>query len=242
MYKVFLSLILCLSFVLHVMESQAASTLEVLEGLRNANPDIVEKTCKSLGLDRGASGLSKVQVFFPCCAKADNSLAVFSISWEGPTNGYIILMDPKGDVIDKKRVGYIKNISLNPLRPESSDDLIIDAIKGTGTGMRDDLFYIFSISNQGFKELWSELSYEKSFPLAMAKGKNYEIKGTVVFEDIDGDDIKEIIYSTRRTKYHFNVRSQKLLPSKSERKVMVYKLTEGKYFIFKKYLDGSPLP
>lgn len=239
MNRAILSLIFCVSCVLVAIESQAASTFEILEGLRSSDSDIVDKTCKSLGLDRGASGLSKVQVLFPCCAKSDNSLAVLTISWEGPIEGYIILMGPKGNVIDKYIVGYIKNISLYPLHLEFNDDLIIDAIKGTGTGIRIDQFYIFSIVNQRFKELWSELSYEKSFPLAVAKEKNYEINGTLNFEDVDGDGIKEIIYGTKYTKYIFNARSQKLLPSKSERKVKVYKLTEGKYVVLQKQKRGQ---
>lgn len=237
MRKVFFYLILLLIATVNIAHGQIASTWTVIDSLRSTDPKMVERASKSLGLERGALGLSKVQVLQPCCSKSSSAIFVIALSWEGPIDGYLVLMDSSGKVVEKQRIGYVKSVSLRPLQSEYNDNLIIDAIKGTGSGIRVDWFYIFSLTNIGFHELWNGLSYDKSFPFDMALGQTYEIKGAIDFDDLNDDGIKELIYSKKKIHYSFDPQTQKLSPSKTEKTIEVYKLENGKYVFMKILAD-----
>lgn len=241
MSKVILGIILLLTVTLDIAYGQAVSTWTIFDSLRSPDPDIAEKTLKSLGLDKGALGLSKVQVLStrnklflqPCCKKLTQDLFVIAISWEGPYDGYLVLMDSSGNVSGKKRVGYVKSFYLHPLQEDSNDVLVVDAIKGTGTGVEEDQFSVFSIISSGFDDRWNGLSYEKSFPLQVAPDQNYEIKGTLTFDDVNSDGIQEIIHTMKRIQYSFDSNTQKLSPTKVDKETKVYKLENGKYVFMK---------
>lgn len=148
--------------ILNNAEAYASSIWALIDGLRSEDPVTVEKVCKALKIEEewGALGPSRVQVLQPCCIKSNNYLFVIAISNEGPLDGYLILLDSKGKILDKRRVGYIKSLALRPSQTIHNDDLVIDAIEAAGTGMEGARFSIFSLTNQKFNELWKDLSYE----------------------------------------------------------------------------------
>jgi hypothetical protein len=215
----------------------ASSVWSTVDDLRSRDTAAVERACQALGIECGLVGPLLVQVLGPCCPRIDLSIFAIAVSWQGPLNGYVILMDSKGRILDKRGVGYIRSLSLRPLQTEDNDCLIIEAITGTGTGMQVSQFYIFSLEKGKFDEVWNGLSYEKSFPLGVAKNQNYEIKGTLNFDDIDNDGVEEMIYTTKRIQYSFEPETRKLVKLKTETKIKVYKLMNGKYVFLKDITD-----
>ena len=232
MTKSILISILLISITLHSIESQSASDCSIIDNLSSKEPSIVEKTFQSFTLERGILGLSGIRFLYPWIIESDKRLLVTAISWEGPYDGYIILIDSVGNVLDKKRVGYIKYVSLRANKIGGNDILVLDA-KSSGTGFEQDHYMIFAISSNRFDNIWNELSYEKSFPLNLAPDQNYEIKSSLDFDDVNNDGIQEILYTMTKLKYSFNTYTKKLSPGKTEKTTKVYKLVNGKYILDK---------
>lgn len=235
----YMNILLMLIFSILINAHVYASSLWLtVDDLRSRDTAAVERACKRLGIECGLVGPLLVQIIGPCCPETNRSIFVIAVSWEGPVNGYIILVDSKGRILDRRRVGYIKSLSLRPLQIEHNDYLIIEAIEGTGTGMQVNRFYIFSMNRGNFDEVWNGLSYEKSFPLAVAENQNYEIKGTLSFEDMDNDGIEEVIYTTKRIQFSFESKTKKLVKLKTTKEIKAYKLINGKYVFFKDIKDS----
>jgi len=237
MNRFLLIMIFSLTGVLIATTGHTASICTIINNLKSGDPVIVENSCKRLGLVRGTLGLSKVQVLHPQLAKRSNSLLIIALSWESPRDGYLILMDSKADVLAQQRVGYIKSLTLRPLQSEGDDKVVIDVITGTGTGMREDQFLIFSITNVGFSKLWAGLSYKKSFPGQLSPESNYEVKGSLRFDDLNEDGVEEIIHTTKRKRYFYDSNLNKLIPLKSQKRTEVYELKEEKYLFLREDMD-----
>jgi hypothetical protein len=233
MNKFLLTLILTFSIVFIATTGHGASICSIISSLRSQDPVIVENSCKRLGLVRGALGLSKVQVLHPYFTKSSRFLFIIALSWEGPRDGYLILMDLKGNLLAQQKVGYIKSVSLRPLQIDGDDNLVVDVIRGMGTGVREDQFIILSITNFGFRNLWVGLSYEKSFPGQLSQHNNYELKGFLRFDDLNNDGLQEVIYSAKRIEYTFDSLTKKLIPFKIKERTEVYGLKEGKYLFLR---------
>ncbi len=229
MRKILILLIVTI-YMLTNSQVYAASVCKIIDDLRSDNSDAVERACKTLKIDCGALGPTKVQVLQPCCTRSGHSFFVIALSFEGPLNGYIVYVNSKGDILDKRSVGHIRSLSLKSFKTIDNDALVIDAIEGSGTGMESDKFYIFSMSNRGLTELWKGVSYEKSF---LSEDWNHEVKGTLNFEDLDNDNIDEIIHRTKHIQYSVDPKTQKLIPVKTEKDAKAYKLSTGKFVFFK---------
>lgn len=216
---------LCISFFLLAAIGRAETACTIIDNLRSQDENLVEATCKKLGLDRGVIGLVKVQLISPSSETASKSFFIIGISWEGPNDGYLIPMNKDGNVINKTSVGYIKQLSLVQLQKGNVEDLLlIDAIKGTGTGMREDHYNILSIANKGFLKLWDVVSYEVSAPGSVAPDDNYEITTSVAFEDIDNDGILELIYQKKLVKYRYLPEKDQFKAEPASTRTKIYKL------------------
>ncbi len=229
--------ILCISFFILAATGHGETVCTIINNLKNQDDDLVEATCKKLGLERGVIGLEKVQLLSPCFEIAGRSLFIVGLSWEGPIDGYLILLDKDGNVIDKSRVGYIGQLSLAQLKQEDLDDfLLVDAIKGTGAGMRVDQYTIIAITNKGFLKLWEGLSYERSAPGLSASDDNYEMNASVTFEDIDKDGNLELLYHKKIVKYRYLREKKRFKAEPSYQKTEIYKLkkTSKQEYIFEK--------
>lgn len=231
MKNLFFNILFIFVFTVAVTSEAASSAWTISNSLKSGDPATIENICKSLGLPRRSLGLSKVQVLEPHIAKSPTPSVILAISWEGPIDGYVLLLDPSGKVLGKEQVGSLKSLCLRSLERGGSDVLIVDAIKGTGTGTEEDHFRIFSITDKVFIDVWDRLSYEKSFPMQAAPDQNYEVKASMHFDDINNDGIQEIIYTSKKLQYSFDSRTQKLLPGKVEQLTEVYVLEKGKYVL-----------
>jgi hypothetical protein len=206
----------------------------IVNSLRSGDAERIEKSCKLLSLEPRAIGLKKVQLVQPSFGKSLQTDYVVSISWEGPYDGYLVVVDKDARVLGTKSVGYVKSICLRPLRQGDHDVLVIDAIRGVGTGIRQDQFGVLAITEKGFDVLWEGLSYERSFPYQAAPDENYEIKCALTFEDIDKDGVDEILYHVKTVRYSYDSRTHELSRKREENETKVYKLVEGKYVLLKK--------
>jgi hypothetical protein len=207
----------------------SASLWTIIDDLKSTDTSRVEKTCKSLGLERGALGLSTVRFLEPWYGKSTQTLSIISVSWEGPFDGYLILIDSSEKVLQRLRTGYVKSIELRPLRKDGNDILIVDTIKGTGTGYRQDQLKIIKITRNGFVDIWNGISFEKSFPLQIADDQNYEIKGSINFDDLNNDGVQEMLYTITQTHFFFDPQNHKLSQGKTEKIKKVYRLVNDKY-------------
>ncbi len=215
---------LCISFFMLAAMGRAETACTIIDNLRSQDENLVEATCKKLGLEEGALLLEKVQLLSPSSETVGRSLFIVGLSWEGPNTGYLILMNKEGNVIDKTRVGFIKKLTLISLKKEGDDFVLVDAIKGTGTGIREDHYNILSIANKGFLKLWDVVSYEMSAPGSVAPDDNYDIKASVEFEDIDNDGILELIYQKKLVKYQYLPKTEQLKTVSTSKKTEIYKL------------------
>lgn len=109
-------------FFMLAASGRTETVYTITDNLRSQNEDLVETTCKKLGLERGSFGLEKVQLLSPSSEIASRSLFIIGLFWEGPRDGYLILMDKDKNVIDKMRVGYIKQLSLVQLKKADIED------------------------------------------------------------------------------------------------------------------------
>jgi hypothetical protein len=222
--KTVLVSIILIAFFIFAALAYAETALTIIGSLRSQDENLVEATCKKLGLERGAIGLEKVHLLSPSFETTNKSLFIVGLSWEGPNNGYLILMDKDGTVIGKTRVGYIKQLTLISLKKEGDDYVLVDAIKGTGTGVREDHYNILSVTHKGFSKLWDAVSYEMSAPGSFAPDDNYEIKTSVKFEDIDNDNILELIYQKKLVKYQYLPQKDELKAGSTSKRTEIYKL------------------
>lgn len=227
-----ISMLIALSFIRSM--NAVASSWSVVDVLNSKNPEKVDSQLKVLGFERGVAGFSKVQILLPHVSGSNNALCLLAVSWEGPYEGYLALIDSGGKVIGRARVGYVKSICLRALRESGDDVVLVDAIRGTGSGVREDRFNIFTISPKRLGEVWNDLSYYKSFPLGMAPEDNYEILGAMSFEDINNDGIYELIYTAKKIKYLYDIKSKKLSrDGVSKVSTKLFKLADGHYKFWK---------
>lgn len=233
MYKTIISLIFVLVLQSNIANGEKNSIWAIVDSLRSNDPNKIEKACRLLGLERGAVGLSKIQFLQPSVRRSLPTNYIITICWEARVDGYLMIVDSRGKVLARKSVGFIKSTCLRSLKEGGDDVLVIDAIRGTGTGVREDRFSIVAVSNKGLDVLWEGLSYRQTFLRQLAPDKNHETKCSITFEDIDGDGIDEIIYEIKRIKYSYNSETHRLLPEGEEKTTEVYKLIGGKYEFLK---------
>jgi len=223
--KMTLVCILFISIFMLAATGRTESVFTIIDNLRSQDDDLVEATCKKLGLDRGAILLAKVQLLSPNVESTSRSLFIIGISWEGPSDGCLIIMDKDGNIIDKKDLGYIKQLSLIQLmKADVNDFLLVDSIQGTGTGMELDQYTVLSITNKGFLKLWNGTSYEKSVPGVVAPEANYVIKAFVTFEDIDDDGTLELIYQKKIVKYRYLPKTKQFKAEPTIKGTEIFKL------------------
>lgn len=233
MKKVFCLVILTCSFVCLPNTGQAIPVEKIIENLKSEDVQLVEDTCKMLQVPRGALGLSNTQLLHLALPKFEMPFYILAISWEGPLDGYLILINSDGRPIKQQRVGYIKKILFISLSDKGNKDVcVVDAITGTGTGVRLDELHIITVDNLNFRNLWIGVSYERSFPLLVAPNDNYEIEGTLNFDDINHDGVKELIYNTKQIHYSYDPESEQLAPVKTEDKTEIYKLVGEKFLLY----------
>lgn len=227
----FTQLVFVVIAIIFYKTSSADSICGIIDELQKKDSFVVEKLCKTLGFKRGALGLSDIKGMLLSPNGANFYLQVLSVCWEGPTDGYLVLIDSKGNVLDKMDIGYIKSLSLRPLLKEHTDNLIVETIAGSGTGIRKDNIEVFCVNKGRFVLIWSGLGYEKSFPRGMAPNDNYEIFGNIYFSDLNNDGIEEMIYLKKIIEYYYDSDKKELMPSKTKEEKELYEWKDdiGKY-------------
>lgn len=221
--------ILCVTVpcLLFCITANASSVLDTVIKLNEHNDKIVENICSELGLERSVLGLSKVQLIIPY-RQGEVPFFVLGISWDGRYDGNILLLNSNGDVLYRERVGYIKSIAAIDINDDYKEEVLIDSIKGTGTGVSDENYTLFMIENSKLHKIWSELSYKCEFPGIVAKEDNYEKKGTIWFGEPKPDDnnrYKKIEYSVDTIEYRVESPSDILSVKsiKKEKEIYIFK-------------------
>ncbi len=215
---------LCISFFMLASIGRAQTVCTIIDNLRSQDEDLVEAACNKLGMDRGVIGLEKVQVLSPHSKNAARYFFIVGLSFEGPNAGYLVLIDKDGNVIDKTRVGYINQLTLISLKKEGDDYVLVDAIKGTGAGVRQDHYNIFSITNKGFLKLWEAVGSEISDLGSVSSNNIDETTTSVIFKDVDNDGILELIYQKKKVRYHYLPKTKQLKVGQESTKTEIYKL------------------
>lgn len=228
-----------MSLFLFAAIGRAETVCAIIDNLRSKNEDLVDATCKKLGLERGSIILVKVELISPHIKTATESFFIIGISWAGPNDGYLILMNKDGNILHKKRVGRINQLTLKQLQVGGDDFLLVDSNYRSGTGTKLDQYNIFSINNQGFLKVWDGVSNERESPGLLAPEDNFDIKALVGFEDIDNDGNLELLYYKRIVKYRFNEEKNKFIAEPASQKTEIYKLKKGDThrYIYEKVSD-----
>lgn len=235
MKKIILSVLLIYLTVITNVKGETLLPENIIASLRSDNVTIVDKTLKLLGFEHGMSGgFSRFQVLQPWIEKT-NRLFIFGLSWSR-YDGYLVLLNSEGSIFGKYRVGYIKSISLRQVKEEGDDVIIVDTIAGTGSGIREDRYYIFTINNGALNKIWEGLSYKHEFPMAASPEGNIKITTSINFEDLDNDNTYELIYTINETKYFYNSKTNELSIIKTVKSSKVYIFKNNKY-IFSKNLE-----
>lgn len=228
-------------FIASKLQGASADKLSVLDIMKMIKSDdsmLFNKACDYLTIDYSdksnhecISGFDKVQLLMPVLSD-NKSIYIIAISWENPTNSYLIILNRDGKVLQKIKIGYIKSIMLIQLRNDNyNDTLVIEANVGTGTGINIDKYYIYTMNSQSFKEIWQGLSNDTEWPGEIAPLENYISKGVIYFDDIDDDGIRELGYEYKKTQYIYNKGNNKWVPKDSESRMEIYKFRNGKYVL-----------
>ena len=200
---------------------------KIIESLHSEDFSIVDKTLKALGFEQGISGgFERCHVLMPRVSGSSRYYVV-GLSWN-PINGYILLMDPSGEILARKRVGYITSIGLRQLKASGDDAIVIDSVVGTGTGTQEARFYILNIDKQ-LSEVWEGLSYKYEYPLALAPESNYKISACIRFVARDDDKSYDLIHTLWRTTYSYREDSQTLSVIGTTETTNTYVLRNNKF-------------
>ncbi|MEM4326370.1 MAG: hypothetical protein QXU40_03645 [Candidatus Pacearchaeota archaeon] len=203
-----------------------------LQVMSSKSSELIDKALKESRIpilfNKSSAGFSNFN-FVSVTNKFNQSRLLLLFSWKGPPSGYIFLVDMDGNIYDTVQTGFIKSIRVESLTEEVKNNiLIIDVIKNSGTGARDDHFIIFDISNDKLNPIFNETSYALSFPGPLMPDENYELNATLYFELLDGN--KYLIYEVYRTDYRLDTKKNDFILDKTRRVAQrAYTFNKGKF-------------
>lgn len=189
MIRAIVSLMIILSNLTIAIESHAeASCVNCVEAFIKRG---------AIGFERDITSASRIYQLNVCNGN-NKTVQIVCINWEAPYDGYIVMVDDKSELIDVKRVGYIKDVRYQELDKKY---LVLNIIKGVGIGVRKDVYEIYTIEN-GLSNIWSNSSYEKEFPLSNDPTGNYEMFASLeLYLDYTGRSILKYYKHTIKYKY-----------------------------------------
>jgi len=174
--------------------SEVSAVTHILTSLGSSKETVVDKTIKSLGIERGIrGGFEKFQVLQP---SQDSNLYIIALSWN-PPDGYLLLLNSEGRVLSKMKTGLIKSISLSELtRGERGDLIVIDCITDYGSSYNKDMYRIYSIKGDELHMIWEGIS-----SLSDIYVQNNEITGLLKLISSGDSTYLHYYFTTKRYAY-----------------------------------------
>jgi hypothetical protein len=203
-----------------------------LQMMSSKSSELIDKALKEsqlpLVLNKSSAGFLDFK-FVSMTNKFHKLRLLLLFSWGAPFDGYISLVDLDGNIYDTKEVGFIKSIRVENLSENTMDNIvIIDVIKSSGTGAREDHFIIYNISNDELNPIFNKTSYKLSFPGQVSPDENYELNATLYFKLSDGQ--KYLIYELYRTDYHFDTKKNEFILDRTTKDTQIaFTFNKGRF-------------
>jgi len=88
---------------------------------------------------------------------------IWIVGYGGPPDGFVILTDKSGIATSSVAIGLPESWTVKRIESDAPV-LIVEAVTGTGTGVRQDDFHVISIKGGQLRLLWKGLSYRRDMP------------------------------------------------------------------------------
>jgi hypothetical protein len=106
-----------------------------------------------------------------CVSTEPEGQRLWIVGYGGPPDGFAILTDKSGRAVSTIAVGLPESWTLKRIDSDAAV-VVVEAVTGTGTGVRQDDFHVLSIERGKLKELWKGLSYRRDS--APGRGRSTE--------------------------------------------------------------------
>lgn len=95
-----------------------------------------------------------------CVSTEPQGQRLWIVGYGGPPDGFAILTDKSGRTVSSVAVGLPESWTIRRIGSNAAV-VVIEAVTGTGTGVRQDDFHVLSVEHDQLKELWKGLSYRR---------------------------------------------------------------------------------
>jgi hypothetical protein len=112
-------------------------------------------------------------------SRGGRRLVVASLSWGGPSDGALVVMDCDGQFLHLAEVGYVFRLEEQDASGDGNNQLVVDHQTGQGTGWIQRQVTVYDVVRDTLSVLWSGITIEDSYQ--SAEVGSYHVHASVSF-------------------------------------------------------------